>query len=99
MTIRLVISLFITKDERFRCGPLVTSDPFFKFYAGAPLITPQGHRVGTICVLDYKPKTLTESQKYGLQVLSRQVVNQMELKLQNQKLQEANREKNKFLGM
>ena len=48
------------KDRRFACNPLVTGEPNLRFYAGALLETPEGLPLGTVCVLDYKPRELTE---------------------------------------
>lgn len=48
------------QDERFTGNPLVTGEPFIRFYAGAPLRLPDGHNVGTLCLLDSKPRTLDE---------------------------------------
>jgi diguanylate cyclase len=65
-------------DARFRTNPFVTEDPHIRFYAGAPLTTAEGHNLGTLCVLDSVPRTLTDLQKDLLQRLSRQAVRQME---------------------
>lgn len=75
-----------SRDPRFEHNPLVTSDPNPRFYAGAPLETPDGHALGTLCVLDSTPKVLSEPQQRALQALSRQVMTLLELRRVNQAL-------------
>jgi PAS domain S-box-containing protein len=65
-------------DERFAANPLVTGDPRVRFYAGAPLLTSDGHALGTICVIDQVPRELSLEKQAALQALSRQVVAQFE---------------------
>jgi anti-sigma regulatory factor (Ser/Thr protein kinase) len=67
-------------DARFRDNPLVQGDPHFRFYAGKPLTTPEGHALGTLCVADYQPRTLTQAQKDALEALQRQVEALLELR-------------------
>jgi diguanylate cyclase (GGDEF)-like protein/PAS domain S-box-containing protein len=67
-------------DERVANHPSVTGDPFIRFYAGAPLVTPDGTAIGTLCVLDRVPRALKPGQAQALQALARQVVAQLELR-------------------
>ncbi|MFK8137241.1 MAG: ATP-binding protein [Bdellovibrionales bacterium] len=66
-------------DERFVDNPMVKDSTPVLFYAGSPLITPEGYSIGTLCVFGDKPKELSEFQMKALQILSRQVVAQMEI--------------------
>lgn len=51
-----------TKDPRFADNPSVTGDPFIKFYAGVPLAGPENQQVGTLCIIDTKPRTLSDEE-------------------------------------
>ncbi len=68
------------KDRRFDRNPLVVAGPRVRFYAGAPLITPDNRALGTLCVIDRVPRKLTLEQQRDLVALSRLVMTQIELR-------------------
>ncbi len=93
------------EDVRFATHPFVVGEPRLRFYAGAPLRTSDGHALGTICVVDQKPRVLAPHQLAALEALSRQVMAQLELRRANARLAEAkteaeraNRAKTEFLA-
>jgi anti-sigma regulatory factor (Ser/Thr protein kinase) len=88
-----------SKDERFRDNPQVTGDPHIRFYAGAPLLAREGHALGTLCVIDRRPRKLTLAQTEALGALQRQVEAQLELRRRLAELREANGNIQKLAGM
>lgn len=73
-------------DHRFNDNPLVINDPSIRFYAGVPLVTRTGSRLGTLCVIDKIPGYLNEKQKFGLRVLANNVIKVAELRTKNREL-------------
>ena len=78
-----------TQDTLFRENPFVVGEPGIRFYAGAPLVTPDGHALGTLCVVDQVPRQLTAEQTEALEALRRQAQDQLELRLNLMQLKEA----------
>ena len=81
-----------TQDQRFFDAALVSEEPRVRFYAGAPLVSPEGYALGTICVLDDRPRKLTPEQRAALAALGRRVVSELELRRQQQALASSRRE-------
>jgi PAS domain S-box-containing protein len=79
---RLLVATDTLADKRFADNPLVTGTPKIRFYAGAPLVTHDGHALGTLCVMDFVPRRLSKGQERVLLALGRQVVSQLELRYQ-----------------
>ncbi len=67
------------KDDRFAENPAVIGDPRVRFYAGIPLCTPDGTRVGAFCIVDHKPRTLSAAQLRMLQDIARLVEEELQV--------------------
>lgn len=89
----LVYAPDLTKDERFRDFHFVVNEPHFRFYCAMPLITPEGYALGTICVMDFEPRTLTVEQQETMRRLAHQLVGQLEHRRRMIELDDAMRER------
>ena len=78
-----------SEDPRFADSALVTGFPGIRFYAGVPLVTGEGHALGTLCVIDRKARVLTESQRMALFCLAQLTVELLESRQRERRLQEA----------
>src|SRR5581483_2946495 len=78
-------------DARFAASPLVTDGPRIRFYAGAPIVTPDGHTIGMLCVNDHAPRTLAPGQIDALRTLGRLAMTQLELRRATAALAETER--------
>lgn len=87
------------EDDRFHDNPLVTGAPDIRFYAGAPLVSPNGYPLGTLCVIDQEEKKLSDFQKRALKTLSNQVISQLEMRLQARRMERLNKDREKFYAV
>ena len=78
-----------TLDDRFIDNPLVQGNPDIRFYAGAPLRLASGFKIGSMCIIDTKPRTLTPIEERRLATLAQIVVDEMELRFKSQQLESA----------
>jgi PAS domain S-box-containing protein len=76
-------------DARFSDNPMVTGNPNIRFYAGVPLVTSEGHALGTLCVIDRKPRQLTEAQREALRIIANQCMQHIEMRGQVHRLASA----------
>ncbi|MDB4304243.1 GAF domain-containing protein, partial [Desulfosarcina sp.] len=87
------------KNELFLNNPLVKGNPDIRFYAGVPLIDPKGFHLGTLCVIDTKPKKLSLEQKEVLKLLAKAVVNHLNLRKHKIELQEREKVLQRFFDL
>ncbi|MGX5687566.1 PAS domain S-box protein [Arcticibacter tournemirensis] len=78
----------LTKDNRFSGSPYVMDDPHYRFYAGSPITTAEGYHIGTLCVMDYKPRHLNAHERDALKILSNEVMSHLEVRKKNTELQQ-----------
>jgi len=86
------------EDKRFSDNDLVTKDPHIRFYAGAPLITDAGNRLGSLCLIDTKPRNLTPDEAGILQMLANRVISEMKLRRANLRLLKTRDNINRLFG-
>ncbi|CAN5159159.1 hypothetical protein BH23GEM4_BH23GEM4_15990 [soil metagenome] len=79
----------LREDERFADNPFVTGPHAFRFYAAAPLITPDGQALGTLCVVDHEPRELSAEQLDALRALANQTMAQLKLRRHVRELEAA----------
>jgi PAS domain S-box-containing protein len=77
------------QDARFCTNPYVTGEPHIRYYCGAPLVNPEGFRLGSLCVIDSVPRTLNSQQKFALKTLATEVSKRLELRRQHRQLEAA----------
>jgi signal transduction histidine kinase len=87
------------KDPRFHDNALVTGAPHLRFYAGAQLHSPDGHALGTLCVLDRVPRDLDDNQKTALEALARQAMAQIELRRTLEETERASRYRSRLMAV
>lgn len=95
-----------SKDERFTNNPLVLGEPHIRFYAGMPLKAPNNQNIGTLCIIDERPRQLTDNQKFALETLSNQVMKLLEHRIkiretevQKKQIVQLDEQKNKVLSV
>ncbi|MDR9416738.1 MAG: GAF domain-containing sensor histidine kinase [Gracilimonas sp.] len=84
-------------DERFKDKDYVVDDPQYRSYSGFPLISPEGTKIGALCVLDFSPKTLTQVQRKALKTISEEIISRLELRKKQFELEQLNKEKDQIM--
>ncbi|MES1216591.1 MAG: GAF domain-containing protein [Bacteroidota bacterium] len=74
------------EDERFYDNPLVCGEMNIRFYAGAPIVSPAGYKLGSLCVIDHKPRKLSSVEKKSLSLIASHITHLLELRVKNKVL-------------
>ncbi len=77
------------KSDLFRDNAYVQNEPHVRFYAGAPLIDPNGYKLGSLCVIDQVPRELTDDQRDALRILASEVMSQLVLRKEKHQAEES----------
>jgi signal transduction histidine kinase len=86
-------------DPRSLAHPLVARDKGFRFYAGVPLTTHDNHNLGTLCVMDYQPRLITDEELHVLKILAQIIMDEMELRLASRHIDKITRQKSALLAV
>ncbi len=89
----------LAKDSRFKNFSYVRGATGLRYYLGAPLIDSDGHAIGSLCVLDYRVRSMSEKQKENIEIVAREVMARLELRKQNAELKKLNEHKIKLMKM
>lgn len=87
----------LSEDSRFKQLPYVKGEPHLRYYAGVPLISDNGHAIGSLCVMDFEPRELTEQELEDLKVMANEVMARLKLRKREQSLEKMNSFKNKLM--
>lgn len=87
------------EDKRFKDHPSVTTEPFMRYYAGAPLVDENGYKLGTICVFDRLPKKLSQERKEGLMILAKEIITHISLRKKALELESKNQRFEELLNI
>lgn len=88
-----------TRDERFFDNPYVLGNPEIRFYAGVPLVSQAGYKLGSLCVIDRIPRNLAPDQQDALRILGKQVMRQFELRLKNHELERISQAQKRIISV
>ena len=80
----------LRQDARFNQFPYVASEPGYRYYAGVPLVTKQGYKIGVLCIVDTEVRELDKEDRTMMILFARNIISQLEIRLQNISLHQRN---------